>query len=217
MIDGRNVDDPYPAAEQRRLGYYWDDIPSFGTHMNYWSFYRELVRAAPPGSTLVEVGCYCGQSLVCLGLFAREANKGLQIVGVDNNSMGEIDTCRKYVRDTGLSDIVRIIGAESVEAAKQFADNSIYAAFIDAGHLHDLVEADCRAWMPKVQPGGWLAGHDFVMWTVHGPVLNLFRREDVIYDQRWDDIWIVPKMELIADADIWKVPEKYPERTTWHP
>ncbi len=124
-----------------------------------------------------------------------------------------MESLRRSVERSGLANI-RLIAAESVDAAKQFADNSVWCAFIDAGHLHDLVEADCRAWMPKVSH--WLAGHDFMMYTVHQPVLNLFPTT-TIFDPRWDDIWIVAKQPVPDGVDIRLVPEKYPERTTWQP
>lgn len=213
----RAEDPQYPVEEQkRRFGFAWDLAHGFGTHMNFWSFYQELVNAAPPGSTLVEIGCFHGQSLLCLGLLARAAGKDLRVVGVDDNTMGANELCRSNLAAAGLVG-VHLIETSSTKAALGFTDRSCWAVFIDGGHLHDLVEADIRAWMPKVEDSGWLAGHDFCMYTVHQPVLNLFPNH-VIFDSRWDDVWIVPKVEpLPKGVDTRTVPEKYPDRQTWNP
>src|SRR5207253_8367684 len=43
----------------------------------------------------------------------------------------------------------------------RFADASVDFVFIDAGHDFNSVCNDIRVWLPKVKPGGVLAGHDY--------------------------------------------------------
>lgn len=50
----------------------------------------------------------------------------------------------------------------SVEAAESIADSRLDFAFIDADHSYEGVYADVRAWWPKIKPGGFLAGHDYM-------------------------------------------------------
>lgn len=50
----------------------------------------------------------------------------------------------------------------SPAAADEFEDGSLDAVYIDADHRFTAVDADIRAWWPKVCPGGLLAGHDYV-------------------------------------------------------
>lgn len=54
-----------------------------------------------------------------------------------------------------------LIHAPSVEAANQVPDASQDMVFLDADHRYSSVVADIAAWLPKVKPGGWLAGHDY--------------------------------------------------------
>ena len=49
----------------------------------------------------------------------------------------------------------------STAAAKAFSDNSLDFVYIDGNHAFEYVVADLAAWIPKVRPGGIIAGHDF--------------------------------------------------------
>jgi glycosyltransferase involved in cell wall biosynthesis len=50
----------------------------------------------------------------------------------------------------------------SSEAVHAFGDGSLDFVYIDANHQYADVGEDIRRWYPKLQPGGILAGHDFV-------------------------------------------------------
>lgn len=49
----------------------------------------------------------------------------------------------------------------SLEAAKEFPDESLSFVYIDGDHSRESVEADIAAWYPKVRSGGIFCGHDF--------------------------------------------------------
>jgi len=55
-----------------------------------------------------------------------------------------------------------IIRKTSMEAVKDFADNSLDFVYIDAMHEFDPVMMDIICWTPKVKIGGIVAGHDYV-------------------------------------------------------
>jgi len=55
----------------------------------------------------------------------------------------------------------QIVRATSIDGAKQIADRSLGAAYIDGNHLRAHVTADIKAWLPKVKPGMVIAGHDY--------------------------------------------------------
>jgi hypothetical protein len=49
----------------------------------------------------------------------------------------------------------------SLEGAKLYPDGHFDLVYIDACHDYPAVRDDIAAWLPKVRPGGVLAGHDW--------------------------------------------------------
>jgi len=186
--------------QMRRFDFCFDDISSFSPFHDFHDFQQKAVDACPAGGTIVEIGCFNGRSLVCLGLMAREANKELRIFGVDNNDIGGSTACQVNLKAAGLKDFVTFLGMSSFQASKWFADNSIWLTFIDGSHTHEDVRDDIIAWMPKVEKDGWLCGHDALMHTVAQPVHAMLGVENVITDNI--DIWIVRKQEIRASYNI---------------
>jgi hypothetical protein len=50
----------------------------------------------------------------------------------------------------------------SMEAVKEFADESLDFVYIDGNHEADFPYQDIKEWGKKVKKGGMIAGHDFV-------------------------------------------------------
>lgn len=59
---------------------------------------------------------------------------------------------------------VSILRTTSMEALKEFDDNSLDFVYIDGNHDFLNVTQDMHYWYKKVRPGGILAGHDFVRY-----------------------------------------------------
>lgn len=59
--------------------------------------------------------------------------------------------------------------ALSTESAAFHPDKSVDFAFIDACHTYKSVWDDIHAWLPKIKPGGYIAGHD---WNTYEGVQN---------------------------------------------
>jgi len=49
----------------------------------------------------------------------------------------------------------------SLDAVREFDDESVDYVFVDADHSYAGCLADLKAWWPKVKPGGFIAGHDY--------------------------------------------------------
>ena len=63
------------------------------------------------------------------------------------------------VADSGLSDIIRIVRADSVDASRLFAEKPPHFVFIDAAHDYDNVKRDINAWWATGPE--WMAGDDY--------------------------------------------------------
>lgn len=134
---------------------------------------REMVSTLPDGLTIVEVGCYAGEStavlaekaklLVCVDPWDPELFKS-RPPGVTMDDVKLAFKVRMYpwraileARGGGLN----IFSAKSIDVAERHFDQSIDLVYIDADHFYASVVADIRAWLPKVKPGGWIGGHDY--------------------------------------------------------
>ena len=63
---------------------------------------------------------------------------------------------------SGNEDRAIMIRANSEKASEIFADGSLDFVYIDANHAYDYVVKDIELWYPKVKPGGYLCGHDYL-------------------------------------------------------
>ena len=140
----------------------WNDLPG---HFNFEDVYDQAVRDAMNGDTLVEVGVLFGRSLAYLTRKVIESGKRLRVVGVDafNHDAAWLGAFEALMRAYAPEERERIelVQSLSVPAADLFKDESLRFVFIDADHSHAGVHADINAWLPKVERGGVLAGHDY--------------------------------------------------------
>ena len=61
---------------------------------------------------------------------------------------------------TKYGERVEFIRLESVNASKMFENNSVDFVYIDGNHDYKYVDADIKAWYPKIKSGGYLCGDD---------------------------------------------------------
>jgi predicted O-methyltransferase YrrM len=140
----------------------------------------ELAREAARLGPVLEVGSYCGKSLVYLGAGVLEASGTLvsidhhrgneeqqpgweyhdpELVDPGTGVMDSLPFLRRTLREAGLeANTIVIVGQSATVAA--LIQTPLGMAFIDGGHTFEEAEADHQAWAPKVAPGGILAIHD---------------------------------------------------------
>lgn len=132
-----------------------------------------------PNMVMAEIGTYDGSTTAVIASMIKQENgkyiavdwfKGNRSVpqgppgqshGYDENQHDIVLEDFKYnIQQTKCEDIVDIIDAPSLEAAKQIEDKSLDICFIDADHSYSAVKEDILAYIPKVKDGGILCGHD---------------------------------------------------------
>ena len=149
-----------------------------------------------PDFEMVEVGSFEGTSTLMFSLFVKK------VYSVDCYDYKVPETGRipshdrlfqraekTFLRRTAKVPNISKIRKTSIEAAKDFEDESLDAVYIDAEHDEESVRTDIQTWLPKVKKGGYLSGHDW--WLPHiEKLVRGLNREIQIYQ---DSSWIVKK------------------------
>lgn len=150
--------------------HYYQEIQGW---FDFQDVYRSAVEEAKDGDTLVEVGCWRGQSLSYLLVEAANSGKKLDIVGVDTfkGSVGEdyhaqqLAACNIEAECRANCDRAdypySLLVGDSPRVSEIFGEKDAFFVFIDASHDYYSVKRDIVSWLPKVKDGGVLAGHDY--------------------------------------------------------
>lgn len=107
-------------------------------------------RLPATGLRVVEVGTRTGRTSRHLARYCPQIREGYA-VDLEPPPPGVFDGLDRLTFLQGWSDAV----------AKRFDDESLDLVFIDADHSEGGVRTDLAAWVPKVRPGGIVAGHDY--------------------------------------------------------
>jgi predicted O-methyltransferase YrrM len=133
----------------------------------------ELAR----GRVVLEVGAQHGASTVAM---AREAEL---VHSVDwhrgDPDAGEGDTLLQYWRNLhvyGVRDRVVAHVGDAVVVLPSLRPRSFAGAFLDGCHREEAVRRDIALVEPLVEPGGWLAFHDYGRFGVAPAVDELVER-----------------------------------------
>ena len=138
--------------------------------------YKELSRLAElarDAEFIVEIGCYHGRSTTALALstngqvFAVDTWRGSDEDAEGEKTRAEppemmYNTFMRNMWGHVISGKVIPLRCDSVEAATIFKHlgYTFDLIFIDAGHDYEWVTRDIKAWLPLLDSGGVMVGHD---------------------------------------------------------
>lgn len=134
---------------------------------NFRDFYRQIIQCIPDGGVFVEVGVYWGQSFAFAVVEGVNSGKKIDFVAIDAWPDAWVSPegwpmIEKFKHEMApLNGHFRYIRGGSAESAAHFADGSVDFVFLDADHVYPRVYEDIHAWLPKIKPGGIIAGHDY--------------------------------------------------------
>ena len=155
----------------------WTDVKGYFSYTNLYDF---PIKHCPQDAVFVEVGSWMGRSTCYMAEQIKQSPKNIKFYAVDTwdgsdeeehkrivqelkeNNSSLFEVFQSNLRRCGVEDNVIPITSTSLEAASQFEDNSIDFVHIDASHDYENVLADIIAWYPKVKPGGFISGDDYV-------------------------------------------------------
>ena len=125
-----------------------------------------------PDFEMVEVGSFEGTSTLLFSLFVKK------VYAVDcfdykippGGRIPEMDKLfiraeKQFDKRTARVPNIVKVRKTSIEATRDFPDESLDAVYIDAEHDEESIKSDLKVWKPKVKKGGFLSGHDF--WLPH--------------------------------------------------
>lgn len=156
-------------------------IKHFFDKIEGWFSFREqydrMIDELPKGSTIVEVGTWHGKSLAYLVVENLNKDKQFKIYSVDSydndydsyykrgikenkNFLSEAYQSFKNNLKDYTDNFTQYI-CKSWDGAKNFEDETIDYAMIDAGHSYDDVKRDIEAYWPKIKKNGYIGGDDY--------------------------------------------------------
>ena len=120
----------------------------------------------------VEIGAWLGKSTSYMAVEIANSNKNIEFYCVDtwkgspehgNDPLLEDNKLwEKFLENTkSISSYIKPLKMTSIEASKQFEDNSLDFIFIDGAHGYEYVKDDINHWFPKLKKDGIIAGHDY--------------------------------------------------------
>lgn len=143
----------------------------------YGDLYSQIV-ADPKNIKLVEIGSWQGKSAAYMAVEIALSGRDIEFYCVDTWEGSIEHKNDAIVKENRLFDVfqknieplkqyIKPIRKASLEAVKDFEDDSLDFVFVDASHEYEDVKADLKAWWSKVKENGVFAGHDYI---THKPV-----------------------------------------------
>lgn len=170
---------------------------------NYEAIYDTAVALAPADAHFVEIGSWRGKSTCYLGVTIANSGKNITLDCVDTwrGSVTEEvhqkdpsvinDTLYdEFLTNVKPFDFVTPVRLSSMDAVKQYKDNSLDFVLIDGSHEYEDVVNDITEWLKRVKPGCMLAGDDYEWPGVKRAVQELLPTADIIHGP---GLWIYMK------------------------
>lgn len=204
------------------MDHFHEKIEGWFDFNNLYQFILSLIEEGE----IVEVGSWLGKSSVFMAVEIANSNKNIKFNCVDtwlgssehssdqlviknelyNKFLQNIEPVKKYINPVRKS---------SVEAAKDFKDESLDFIFIDAGHSYEDVSSDIAAWYPKLKKGGYIGGHDYSeAWPgVIKAVQEFGEKNNIIISLVEKSCWITKKH--FKSSSVMVASSHYEENLSW--
>jgi hypothetical protein len=184
-VQSRNI-----ASRYALRGYGRDDLPQLFVDCGY--------------DVGAEIGVYAGDYTKKL------LDAGLKVYGIDPWSVqdefkpsgGQERLDRRLAHaEKQLAPYSRaqIMKKTSMEAVRDFEDESLDFVYIDGNHRFKYVAEDIYEWSKKVRPGGVVAGHDYFIGMGNG--FNACHVKYVV--NAYVATFHIPKFYVLSGVDKW--------------
>ncbi len=136
-------------------------LPAEQYNNNCYGLADMMREISKPEWVMVEIGSFAGVSSMLFAEFCKEVicvDPFIEYSELNAEKLCKAETMFD-INTNSYSGIAKV-RAFSLDAVTVFPDNTLDMGYIDGSHNPVDVEADLRAWMPKIKKGGWLCGHD---------------------------------------------------------
>lgn len=154
------------------MEHFYQKLPGYFTFPDFYGWAASEFRDGHG----VEVGSFMGRSAAYFAVeLLNHGGKGrLDLVDTFTNGVSALDVLRSLHRVRQV--IGNVHGGLSWEGASLYGERSLDWVYIDADHHYEPVCRDIDAWLPKVKPGGVLAGHDYCDYPGFGVIQAVTER-----------------------------------------
>lgn len=194
----RELDRSRALRLMRQIGGWFSEIEA----KLLWATVARALEALPGQGAVVEIGSYLGRSTVVLASAVHDLRPGGQVVAIDPHqglvgAAGNLDqlggpTYEQFWANmvaAGVQDVVRAVCQRSTEVSW---DQPVGLLLIDGLHDYSSVCADFGHFDPWVQPGGFVAFHDY---SCHWPGVVQFV-DELHHSQRY--VWADQAESLVV-------------------
>ena len=132
---------------------------------------KDMLKHIKPNDVCVEVGVWKGDlsrqiaQTQASEIYLVDPWQSINDVPgrLHNTEQEKLDEIYKKVRRRfSFDDRIRVVRKFSVGASLDFYDESIDWIYIDGNHSYEFVKEDLNSWWPKIKPGGFVCGDDYM-------------------------------------------------------
>lgn len=151
----------------------WRTVPGWCA---FAEAYKHAINVVPSPGLIVEIGSWQGKSACLMAALIRESGKAIEFCCIDPWKDGGPDLQHTPFKIEGENKLyqsfldhtkefrseIKPIRGLSGEVFHTFADQSIDYLMIDGDHSYEGVRDDIANYLPKMKPGGIVAGDDYL-------------------------------------------------------
>ncbi len=167
-----------------------------------------LAKEAKGNGAILEIGSWCGKSIVCMSLPAVDAGFEGKIYSIDpfltskDEPNGKYETFLSNLEQNGLLKRVCHIKEKSQIAGENFEEN-IEILFIDGFHKYDYVKKDFELFFPKLIQNGYVCIHDICYYE--GPTVlveELVQNDNFRMIKLCQSTLLAQKVNKLSESDL---------------
>lgn len=127
-------------------------------------------------SVIVDVGCFAGVTTHAFALNYRRVYAVAEWKQCDEfpNGLHLQELEARFHKMHSENGNVEFIRYDLQKAPELFRDQSVDLVYLESEHEHSYVTALIKAWLPKIKPGGYIAGHGLEISDVKRAADDLF-------------------------------------------